>query len=167
MKEIFFRRSHRKFQDKAVESELVERLLRAAMQSPTGRDAQDWEFIVVTNKDTMQTISTMSPVSVSAKNAPLLIVMLANLERAVQGVDQWKCDVAAACQTVLLEAEHLGLGAVWLASFPYEDRMAVVKELFRLPEHIVPFGVLAIGYKEREKAPVDRYDPAKVHWEKY
>ena len=167
MKEIMTRRSHRKFLDKAVESEKIERLLRAAMQSPTGHDAQDWEFLVVTDPETKLKISQMSPVSVCAKNAPLLIVMLANLERAVPDTELWKCDLGAACQTVLLQAEHEGMGGVWLAGFPHKARMEYMTELFSLPEHIVPYAVLAIGYKERDKSPIDRYDEAKVHWEKY
>lgn len=167
MDEIMTRRSHRKFQDKPVEREKIERLLRAAMQSPTGHDAQDWEFIVVTDPETKRKISEMSPVSVCAKNAPLLIVMLANLARAVPDTELWTCDLGAACQTVLLQAEHDGLGGVWLAGFPHKARMAYLTELFSLPEHIVPYAVMAIGYKERDKAPIDRYDEGKVHWERY
>ena len=167
MEWIMNRRSTRKFQDKPVEEEKVERLLRAAMQSPTGHDAQDWEFLVITREETRQKVSEMSPFTVCAKNAPLVIVTLANLQRAVPDEPLWKCDMGAVCQTILLEAEYLGLGGTWLACYPHEGRMAYLKELFALPDHVVPYSVMALGYKQYVKNPVDRFDPEKVHWEQY
>ena len=90
MDEIMRRRSTRRFQARGVEPEKTERLLRAAMQSPTGRNAQDWEFLVVTDEQTRRAVSQMSEYAVCAKNAPQLIVVLANLERAVQGYPLWR-----------------------------------------------------------------------------
>lgn len=167
MDEIMRRRSTRRFDTRGVEPEKTERLLRAAMQSPTGRNAQDWEFLVVTDEDKRLAVSGMSEFAVCAKNAPQLIVVLANLERAVPGYPLWSCDMGAACQTILLQAEHDGLGAVWLAAWPHEGRVQYIRELFALPEHIVPYAVIALGYKLAAKPAKDRYDAGKVHWEKY
>lgn len=168
MDEIMRRRSTRKFQDRAVETEKTGRILRAAMQSPTGRDAQDWEFLVVTDAEKRLAVSQMSEVSVCAKNAPQLIIVLANLERAVPASPMlWTCDMGAACQTMLIQAEHEGLGAVWLAAWPHDSRARYLRELFALPDNIVPYAVIAMGYKLREKPFVDRWDEKKVHWEKY
>ena len=168
MDEIMKRRSARKFQDCAVEAEKTERILRAAMQSPTGRDAQDWEFLVVTGADRRLAVSRMSEFAQCAKNAPQLIVVLANLDRAVTHSPLlWTCDMGAACQTILVQAEHEGLGAVWLAAWPHDERVQHLKELFDLPENVMPYAVIAMGYKLSEKPFVDRYDERKVHWEKY
>lgn len=151
-----------------MEAETTERILRAAMQSPTGRDAQDWEFLVVTDAEARLAVSRMSEVSVSAKNAPQLIVVLANLDRAApQSPMLWSCDMGAVCQTMLIQAEHEGLGAVWLAAWPHEGRVQYLKELFALPENIVAYAVIAMGYKLGEKPFVDRWDPEKVHYGKY
>lgn len=168
MDEIMRRRSTRRFQSRAVEPERTERLLRAAMQSPTGRNAQDWEFLVVTDAEKRLAVSGMSEFAVCAKNAPELIVVLANLDRAVsQSPMLWSCDMGAACQTILLQAEHDGLGAVWLAAWPHGERVDYLRRLFALPENIVPYAVIAVGYKLAEKPPEDRWDSEKVHWEKY
>ncbi len=167
MNEIMNRRSTRKFLDKAVEPEKVERILRTAMQSPTGRNAQDWEFLVVTDAEKRDAASQASPYSVCAKNAPMLIIPLANMERT-QGDDLlWTCDLGAATQTILIQTEAEGLGATWLACWPYADRMACIRTAFALPEHIIPYAIIPIGYKERIKPFEDRYDPEKVHWERY
>jgi len=74
MNSIFHRVSIRKFQDKPVEHEKIETLLRAAMAAPSARNQQPWEFYVVTNKDLIQKLSTVSPYAGCAKDAPVLIV---------------------------------------------------------------------------------------------
>lgn len=70
MNSIFHRVSIRKFQDKPVEPEKIESLLRAAMAAPSARNQQPWEFYVVTNKDLIQKLSTVSPYAGCAKDAP-------------------------------------------------------------------------------------------------
>ena len=46
MDSIFHRVSIRKFQDKPVEPEKIEKLLRAAMAAPSAGNQQPWEFYV-------------------------------------------------------------------------------------------------------------------------
>ena len=167
MDAIMKRRSTRKFADRSVEPEKIESLLRAAMQSPTGHNAQDWEFIVITDGEMREKVSRMSEFSVCAKNAPLLIITLANLDRAVKEEPLWVCDMGAVCQTILIQVEEEGLGATWLACYPHEPRMEYLKKLLALPDNIVPYSVMAIGYKQYVKNPEDRYDVNKIHWEKF
>ena len=50
MKSIYTRVSIRKYQDRPVEKEKTEAILRAAMQAPSAGNQQPWEFYVVTNK---------------------------------------------------------------------------------------------------------------------
>lgn len=167
MDAIMKRRSTRKFQERPVEPEKLEAILRAAMQSPTGHNAQDWDFLVITDPETREKVSNMSKYTVCAKNAPLVIIVMANMDRAVKDEPLWICDMGAVCQTILIQAEDEGLGGVWLASYPHEGRMEYLKELFSLPENIRPYAVIALGYKQYEKPFEDRYDPAKIHWEKF
>lgn len=167
MDAIMNRRSIRKFLDRPVPDDIQERLLRAAMQSPTGCDAQDWEFLVITDPDTRAAVSQASPYTVCARNAPLLILPLVNLNRIAEDSLLWTCDLSAACQTLLIAAEAEGLGAVWLAAYPHTERVEHLTKLFALPDNIVPFAVIAIGYKAQEKAFVDRYDPEKIHRERF
>lgn len=164
---ILKRRSIRKFQDVPVEPEKIEQILRAAMQSPTGHNAQGWEFLVVTDRELILKISQMSPETVSAKNAPMLIIPLANLENDKRVEGMWTCDMGAVCQTILLAEEGLGLGGCWLSCWPYPEKVKYLTELLALPGYVVPFAVLTCGYKVTEKPMDDRYKPEKVHWEHY
>lgn len=161
------RRSTRKFLDRAVEPEKLEHILRAAMQSPTGHNAQDWEFLLVTDRDKREAVSKMGPYSMCAANAPLVVIVLANLDRAFPGPALWPCDMGAVCQTILIQAEEEGLGGTWLAAYPHEERCDYLRKLLDIPENVVPYAAIPIGYKQYVKPFDDRFDEGKIHREKY
>lgn len=167
MNSMMRRRSYRRFLDRPVEREKIESIMRAAMQSPTGRNAQGWEFLIVTGEDMRVRVSEMSDVTVSAKNAPVLIIPMSNMQKAVGDKLLWSCDMGAVCQTILLQIEEEGLGGCWLSCWPYEHKVKYLQELFSLPEHMVPYAVISCGYKAEQKGFDNRYDPEKVHWERY
>lgn len=164
---IMNRRSIRRFTGRPVEKEKLESLLRAAMQAPTGKNSQCWEFLVVEDRAAMEAVSAMSPYAMCAKNGAALIIVLANMDRGDREVPIWVQDVSAATMNLLTQAELEGLGATWLCMYPFPERCRAMTEYFRLPEHIVPFAAVVVGYKAQEKVPEDRYDPAKVHWERF
>jgi nitroreductase len=47
------------------------------------------------------------------------------------------------------------------------DRVTRVVEILRLPEHVMPLNMIAIGYPAEEKGAVDRYDASRVHCNKW
>lgn len=168
MDAIMRRRSTRKFMDNPVEREKLERILRAAMQSPTGHNAQEWEFLVVEDEALRLKISEASPETSAAKNAPINIVLLVNQQRCWKDpADIWVSDMGAVAQTILIQAEAEGLGSVWLSCWPYPQKLDYMKRLLELPEQIIPYAIIPIGYKAREKPFDDRWDSEKVHWGRY
>ena len=68
---------------------------------------------------------------------------------------------------LLLAAQALGLGACWLGIHPREDRIRQVKALFDLPATVIPVAAIALGRPGEEKELRTRYDPAKVHHERW
>ena len=60
MNQIYKRVSIRKYQDKPVEREKTEAMLRAAMQAPSAVNQQPWEFYVVTNREKLEALSQVS-----------------------------------------------------------------------------------------------------------
>lgn len=166
MDSIMLRRSTRKYLDKPVEPEKLERILRAAMQSPTGHNTQDWEFIVVTEPEMRKAVSALGPYSGFAADAPLQIAVCANGEKGWPG-GSWPSNMGAVCQTMLIQIEEEGLGACWIGVWPYPERMESLRRTLEIPEHVTPYAVLAIGYKQFQKKFDDRFDPAKIHWGKY
>jgi nitroreductase len=160
------RRSIRVYKDKVVEKEKIEKLLRAAMQAPSAANQQAWEFIVVEDKETLKKISEMSPYSKPAVNSPLTFIVLGNKDNMMVP-ECWQQDLGAAVENLLLEAVELDLGGVWMAVAPMEERMSYIKKLFNLPENIVPYSVIPVGYPREEPWFADRYDSNKVHYEKW
>lgn len=164
MNSIFHRVSIRKFQDKPVEPEKIETLLRAAMAAPSARNQQPWEFYVVTNKDLIQKLSTVSPYAGCAKDAPVLIVS-AYREDAISPAYA-QIDLSIANENIWLEADALGLGGVWLGIAPVEERMKAVEEVFQLPAEHHAFAIFALGYPAENKPQQDRYDVSRIHYVK-
>lgn len=167
MKEIYNRRSIRRFIEKQVEPEKIERLLRAAMQAPSGKNAQPWEFLVVTDPEKRLAISRMSEYAGMCRYAPLVIVTMADTSKGADGGLWWVQDMSACTVNILHQAVSEGLGACWCGFYPVESRVDKMRAYFSLPENIVPFSVVAIGYSERENKYIDRYLPERVHWEGY
>jgi len=74
--------------------------------------------------------------------------------------------MGVATENLLLEAVELDLGAVWLGTATSEDNMEFVRKLFDLPENILPFSVVPIGYPDQETENiVDKFNKDKVHYE--
>ena len=168
MEAIFNRRSIRKFKEQAIENEIVDKLLRAAMQAPSAGNQQPWEFIVVKEIENLKNLSKMSPYSRLIADAPLALVLLGN-EKKMKFSESWQQDMGAAAENILLQAVDLELGAVWLGVAPIEEREKYLKEIFNLPENIKPFAVIAIGYpaEGQENKFIDRFDETRVHLEKF
>lgn len=168
MNAIFNRRSIRKYKDKPIEKEKVEKLLRAAMQAPSAANEQPWEFIVVQNKDTLSKLSNMSPYSKMVASCAAAIVLVANTE-AFRIQTGWQQDMGAAAENLLLEAVELDLGAVWLGVATSEDASKFITNFFNLPENIKPFALISVGYPddEQENKFIDRFNESKVHYENW
>ena len=80
MEAIFSRVSVRKFEDRPVEPEKIEKILRAAMAAPSAKNQQPWEFYVVTNRETLLQLSKATPYSMCVKNTPQALVLAARKE---------------------------------------------------------------------------------------
>lgn len=168
---IFTRRSIRSFiKEKKVEQEKIDILLRAAQQAPSACNKQPWEFLVLNDEKVIDSIAPIDKHYVLAAKAPLVIIVLGNEKtsyRGENGLAWYPQDLSASIQNILLQAAELGLGSVWIGTYPDEVRINGLKKHFNMPEHITPFAVIAIGYSEDKHKFVDRYDSSKVHYNKY
>ena len=165
MKEIFERRSVRRYTDEQVSEEAVEKLLRAAMRAPSAKNRQAWEFVVVRQRDTLNALSGVQPYAKMLQQAACAVLVCGDTKRGLSGF--WVQDCSAAAQNLLLEAVHLGLGAVWIGLYPMELWAREVQKILGLPEHIMPLNMISVGYPAEHPKPVDTFAPAKVHYEQW
>lgn len=105
------RRSIRQFQDKPVEKEKVDQLVECMLRSPSSRNLNPWEFVVVDDKETLAALSQAKPHGAGfIKKAPLAIAVCAHPEVC----DVWIEDCSIASILIHLAAADLGLGSCWV-----------------------------------------------------
>jgi nitroreductase len=160
------RRSVRRYTDEPVSDEVVLRLLSAAMAAPSARDQRPWCFIVVRNRDRLKELAAAEPNGAMIARAQVAVVVCADLD-LVKSEGFWIQDCAAATENLLLAAHAEGLGAVWVGTYPREERVTGVKAVFGLPEHLVPFSVVPMGHPAERPAPAYRFDPGRVYHDCY
>lgn len=166
MEAILKRRSIRRFTNQPIAKEDIYSLLHAAMMAPTARNCQEWEFVVVRNKETFKKMMHVHPYAKMLEQADCALVVCGNTQRE-HAPGYWMTDCGAATQNILLAATSLGIGSVWLGVYPNEERMAGVAKILGLPDHVKPLNIIALGYPDEKKEDVDRFDPAKIHEEKW
>lgn len=153
--------------DKPVNEDIIRRILHAGMQAPSAQNTQPWEFVVTTDKATKQRVSAMSPFSGMARDAAALIVVLLNQTRILPRHTKWSQDLSACTQNILLQITAEGLGGCWLGVYPDEDRCQLLRDLFQLPAHCIPFSAVVLGYPEQDYQNENRFDPDRIHYDRY
>ena len=163
MKEIFDRVSVRKYEDRPVEPEKIEKLLRAAMAAPSAGNQQPWAFYVVKNAEKREALRHVS--RFSNLDSTLNIVVAGDLSRSITCADNdfWIQDCAAATENILLAATDAGLGACWCGLYPMAAAVNKVRAALDLPETIVPMALIHLGYPAEAPEPRTQYDAERVH----
>lgn len=167
---IMTRTSIRSYTSEPVPAEAIETMLRAGMAAPTAMNGQPWEFVVVSDRDTLDKLAGQLRYAKMLQGAQLAIVVCGHqtfIDR--EGNERvnkfWVDDCSAAAENILLAAHALGLGAVWTAA--KDDRAPIVRDALGIPEEVCPLCVIAIGYPAESPAPKDKWKPEKVHWNRY
>ena len=146
------RRSIRSFQDKPIPDEILHEIIEAGMSGPSCADTRDWSFIVVREQEMLQKMADANgKYADPLRRANVGILVCGDLGRAFPPAqDYWVVDGSIAAQNMILAACSLGIGSVWLGTWPQMDRVEAQKKLFALPENIVPHSVIAFGYSAED-----------------
>lgn len=166
MDEIMKRGNTRNFTKENVTEEEMDRLLRAAMQARTAGNQTPWHFIVVRNPALVKALAHNSMTAGPIRKAPAVIMLLSD-SRGLSFPESITMDLAAAAQNILTEAEHLGLGTLWISVYPHEDRIRQIRGLFDLPLEVVPFCLIPVGHPEGRPMRMDHYDAKRVHYDAF
>jgi len=164
METILSRRSIRKYTSREVTDAQIEQLLKAAMAAPSAGNEQPWEFVVMKDRTILITIPKFHPYALMLNEASAAILVCGDLQRE-KFSGYWVQDCSAATENMLLAAVALGLGAVWLGIYPVEERVRGMRKLLNIPETIVPFSLVSIGYPAEQKEPAGRFDASRIHYD--
>lgn len=162
---ILTRRSIRRYTGEPVPAPMIEELLAAAMSAPSSKNQQSWHFVVITDREILRQVPSFHPYAKMVPDAPAAILVCGDLKRDEYGF--WVQDCSAATQNILLSAHAKGLGAVWLGVYPLEDRVQGFRRLVGVPDHVVPFALVPVGFPAVRKPREDRFDRSRIHRDRW
>ncbi len=151
------RRSVRKFLDKVVSPDLINKLIDAARNAPSSMDSQPWEFIIVKSKELKQKIASLKDEDNRQHilTAPVVIVVCSDTNKSPTRYIE---DAVAAAENILLMAHDLGLGGVYVTGFkPSKPEIAEsIQSTLNIPKNIQPIIILPIGYPDTSEKIEDK-----------
>jgi nitroreductase len=157
------RRSIRNYLDKPVEQDKLSAVLEAVRISPSWANMQCWRMVVVKDRATHEKISDLSyveeffspkgyksnPAKKALAEAPVVIVLCA--DPAASGVlwnqNYYLVDTGIAAQSLMLAAQALGLGTVFVGVYNEEK----IKSLLSIPSSVRVVGLFPMGYPAEGK----------------
>jgi nitroreductase len=160
------RRSIRAYTDREIKDDDIKTIINAAMMAPSAGNARPWHFIVIKDTNTLSKIKNINPYAKMADNAKAAILICGDISLE-KHPGFWVQDCSAATQNLLLAAHGLGMGSVWTGVYPIEERVKGFKELFNLPENIIPLSLSLLGYPEKIPESGSRFEEKKIHYEKW
>lgn len=160
------RQTVRRFADRPVPADLLERILDCGRYTVSAGEDQPWRFIVVRDQLTRHRLSEAAFNSEHVKSAPIVIVGCARVHSRISGHGKaaFPTDLAAATQSMALAAVDQGLQVAWITGF----RESIVRSLLGVPPEIPVVTLLSIGYPDGfERLPARRPFGEVVVWDRW
>lgn len=164
------RQSDRKYLEKQVDKEKLDRCLEAARLAPSACNSQPWTFIVVDepglkNEIADTTSNRMLPLNHFTKQAPVHLVIVeerpnitSKLGEMIRDKKFTSMDVGIAAIQLCLQAEAEGLGTCMIGWFNEEK----VKKLLSIPDSKRALLIITLGYPAGKKRKKIRKDFDRV-----
>jgi len=160
---ILTRRSVRQFDPtRPITEEQIHMMLEAAMFAPSARNTRPWEFVVITDPEDIRKVGEFEGGQKSYETAQAVIIILGIEEKQAPG--NLLNDCGAAAENLILQAWDMGIGTCWCGIHPVESRVKGATEFLGLPEGVVPFCAIPMGYPAETPAAKGFYDETLVHY---
>lgn len=151
------RYSVRKFSQKEISQEDLDKILRAGQVAPTAANFQPQRIFVLKSKEALEKAKSVTPFCF---NAPMVLMICWDKTvswKAIDGHDSGVVDATIAITQMMLEAFDLGIGSCWVRG--YDKRL--LEKAFQLPENLESVSLLPIGYLLEDSKP------HPVHFRRY
>ena len=164
MKAIATRQSIRKFTDAPVSDDVINEIIKMALQAPSAGNRQPWRIVVVRDRDRLDDLSKAAGGQQFVASCQVLLGIFAvadeSAERyAERGRNLYVFqDTAALTYALLLGIHFNGLGGCWVGAF--DD--AAVAEVFKAPKGFRPVAMIPIGHYESPPPPRPRRGMSEV-----
>ena len=164
------RRSIRRYKEKEIPMEEINKILEAGIYAPSAGNRQPWEFIIVRRNDNKKKLAEAAYNQNWIMEAPVIMVVCTNINRtAIRYGERGRTlyciqDTAAAIQNILLAAYTMGYGTCWVGAFNEQK----VKEILNIPRDIRPVALITIGIPAERPTPPPRIPLERLtHMERY
>ena len=139
------RTSVRKFSDRKLEKEKLDKILEAGRLAPTAKNNQPIKIYVVQSDEGIDKIDKDTRCRYGAK---IVLIICGNKEQSFKKDDftTYEMDSCIVATHIMLEATNLGIDNIWIEAF---DENILRKE-FNIPEDLVPVCLLPLGYKAED-----------------
>jgi FMN reductase [NAD(P)H] len=176
------RRSVRNYEDRPIPADVLDRLLEAANNAPTGGNIQPLSIVVVQEDEARKELAEMVGGQPWVKNAPVSMVFCIDFyrlkrwassfgveflgERALSSFLVAYADLMCAAQNVVVLAESEGLGSVYIGTI--QASIPAAREFFGMPDYVLPLMVLSLGYPKSVPSTIPKLaTDVVVHHERY
>lgn len=149
------RYSVRSYLPRKIEDEKLQLILEAGRVAPTACNNQPQRILVLQSDESLAKIRKTAPSKMFS--APCVIVVCADRNEAwvrpTDGMNSAAIDASIVTDHMMLQAQELGIGSVWICYFDAE----MIKKDFNLPEGVEPINILALGYTDEIPQSSERH----------
>ena len=154
------RYSVRSYSSAPVEEEKIQAVLEAGRLAPTAKNSQPQMIYLLSSAEAKEKIKALTSCHF---NAPVIMIICGKKERecivATSDKSFMETDVAIVQTHMMLKATELGLGSCWVGRINPPE----VSKAYNLPDNIVVYGLLIMGYPSEDSVPSERhYDRLSV-----
>ena len=160
------RRTIRRYSGEEISDQDLAPLIEAAFYAPSYLNRRPMHLVIVRDKQVQEQLGSILSVRPYVQEASAVFALLGDPQIS----NTWEIDLAAAAENLLIAATGLGLGAAWVGNphgAAWSSRVAEVRKLLAIPEHLGVLGFIAVGHPDEEKKPHSRaadWDTTRVHF---
>lgn len=146
------------YKSDVIPIEDLTKIVQAAIDAPSGCNAQTTSYIIVNDESVMKKLATIMPKG-GMDTAPAAIIVLADKTPAYKDITFYKEDYSAAVENIYLAATALGYATCWLDGvLRLDDINTRINTLLEIPDNLVtcvllPIGIPAMEVSLKEKKP--------------
>lgn len=176
IKQLKKRTSVRVFEDKKIDINIKDEIIRSAFEAPTAGNMMLYSIIDITDQELKSKLAVICDNQPFIAKAPLVLIFLADYQRWYDAFEFNECnprkpgegDILLACADAIIAAQNtvvaagsLGIGSCYIGDIL--ENCEEVRELLELPEFVLPAAMLVYGYPTQQQK--DRKKPIRFEKE--
>lgn len=165
---IISRQSDRKYSDKKIEKEKIDRIVEAGRMAPSACNAQPWKFIVVDDPELTKKVAEAASAKLIGMNsfvakAPVILVIVrenpnfsSKVGATIKNKDYSLIDIGIATENICLQAEAEGIGSCIIGWFDEKE----IRNILSIPrskrvELLITLGYSLSDKRGKKRKPID------------